>query len=222
MHVDNPPRVLVVTSPKQGDGKSTVAANLAAAVATSGNPAILVDADLRRPSVATSLGLVEGAGLTDVLIGRAGIDDVLQTYDAVPNLSVLAAGGIPPNPSELLGSQAMRTLLSSLASRGMVVLDAPPLLPVTDGAVLTAVSDGAFVVVSAGRTLDSDLGKSLDYLDAVGAKALGIILNGMGSKDAYTSYYRYEQASPDAKRSRGKRKGRGKGEDQGGPEPVTG
>ena len=108
----------------------------------------------------------------------------------VPGLSrILAAGGIPPNPSELLGSQAMRKLLATLTERGMVVLDAPPLLPVTDGAVLTAVSDGAFVVVSVGRTLDTDLATALDYLDGVGAQALGIILNGISRREAGSGYY---------------------------------
>jgi capsular exopolysaccharide synthesis family protein len=207
MHVDNPPRVIVVTSPKQGDGKSTVAANLAAAVAASGNEAILIDADLRRPSVATSLGLVEGAGLTDVLIGRAGLDDVLQPSESVPHLSVLAAGGIPPNPSELLGSQAMRKLLMTASERALVILDAPPLLPVTDGAVLTAVSDGAFIVVSVGRTLDTDLSTSLDYLAAVSGTALGIILNGVPERDAYFRYYRYENPNAEPpKRGRGSRR----------------
>jgi capsular exopolysaccharide synthesis family protein len=175
---------------------------------------ILVDGDLRRPTVASSLGLIEGAGLTDVLIGRADLDDVLQPHASVAHLNVLAAGGVPPNPSELLGSQAMRKLLQTLSERGMVIIDAPPLLPVTDGAVLTAVSDGAFVVVSTGRTLDSELASSLDYLEAVSGQALGIILNGVPSKDVYSSYYQYDAAG------RGK-KGRRKARDGKATPPVV-
>lgn len=194
MRVDAPPRVIVVTSPKPGDGKSTVAANLASALAASGSDVILVDGDLRRPMVADTFGLVEGAGLTDVLIGRVEVDDVLQQHETLDHLQILAAGGIPPNPSELLGSQTMRNLLQSLGERATVIVDAPPLLPVTDGAVLTAVTDGAFVVVSAGKTLDTELEAALEHLSAVRGEALGIILNGMPAGQVYSSRYRrYEQ-----------------------------
>lgn len=199
MSVDDPPRIIVITSPKPGDGKSTIAANLAAAIATSGSPVILVDGDLRRPAVASSFGLVEGAGLTDVLIGRASIDDVLQQHDELPELSVLAAGGLPPNPSELLGSQAMKRLLVELSERAIVLVDAPPLLPVTDSAVLTAVADGAFIVVSNGRTLDTELGSSLEHLEAVHGQTLGIILNGVPGRDVYASGYYYDQLKEDAR-----------------------
>ncbi|HPU13634.1 MAG TPA: polysaccharide biosynthesis tyrosine autokinase [Aeromicrobium sp.] len=193
MSVDDPPRVIVVTSPKPSDGKSTVTANLAAAIAASGSPVILIDGDLRRPTVATSFGLVEGAGLTDVLIGRVGIDEVLQPHAELPGLSVLAAGGIPPNPSELLGSQTMGRLLTELSERAIVLVDAPPLLPVTDGAVLTAMADGAFVVISAGRTLDTELAASLEYLGNVNGQVLGIVFNGVTARDVYASGYYYSQ-----------------------------
>ncbi len=201
MNVDNPPRIIVVTSSKPGDGKSTVTANLAAAIAASGAPVILVDGDLRRPTVASSFGLVEGVGLTDVLVGRAAIDDVLQQHHELENLSVLAAGGIPPNPSELLGSQAMRRLLTLLSQRAIVLVDAPPLLPVTDGAILTTMADGAFIVVSAGRTLDNELEASLGHIKAVNGTTLGIVFNGVAARDAYTSAYYYSQdADPSAKK----------------------
>lgn len=203
MSVDNPPRIIVVTSSKPGDGKSTVTANLAAAIAASGAPVILLDGDLRRPTVATSFGLVEGAGLTDVLIGRAQIDDVLQQHSELPGLQVMAAGGIPPNPSELLGSQTMARLLKKLSERAIVLVDAPPLLPVTDGAVLTAMSDGAFVVVSSGKTLDTELAASLDYLKAVNGRPLGIVFNGVAARDVYSSgYYYSENADANAKPTR--------------------
>lgn len=195
MSVDEPPRVIVLTSPLPGDGKSMVAANLAATIAAQGGPVILVDGDLRRPTVADTFGLVEGAGLTDVLIGRVEVDDVLQQHDTLENLQVLAAGGLPPNPSELLGSQAMRTLLAELGQRGIVIVDAPPLLPVTDGAVLTAVTDGALVVVSAGKTLDTELAAALSHLEAVRGKALGVIMNRLPVRDVYASHYRRDDIS---------------------------
>jgi capsular exopolysaccharide synthesis family protein len=189
MDVDNPPRIIVMTSPQQGDGKSTIAANLAAALAVSGERVTLLDGDLRRPNVAESFGLVEGAGLTDVLVGRAEVDDVAQYHPDYPNLRVLAAGGTPPNPSELLGSQTMRKLLKALAEDTIVIIDAPPLLPVTDAAVLTAVADGAFVVISSGKTLDSELGAALGHLEAVRGKALGVIFNRVARRDSSSGYY---------------------------------
>ena len=189
MDVDNPPRIIVMTSPQQGDGKSTIAANLAAALAVTGERVTLLDGDLRRPNVAESFGLVEGAGLTDVLVGRVEVDDVAQYHPDYPNLRVLAAGGTPPNPSELLGSQTMRNLLRSLAEETIVIVDAPPLLPVTDAAVLTAVADGAFVVISSGKTLDSELGAALGALEAVHGKALGVIFNRVARRDSQSGYY---------------------------------
>ena len=189
MNVDNPPRVVVVTSPLPGDGKSTVAANLAAAIDSSGENVVLIDGDLRRPTVATWFGLVEGVGLTDVLAGRIPVEDALQTPVEHPNLRVLGAGAIPPNPSELLGSQVMRQLLQKLSADALVLIDAPPLLPVTDAALLTANADGALVVVSAGKTLDTQLGSALDHLSDVEAKALGVVLNRVSPRDAGNGYY---------------------------------
>ncbi|HEV7146604.1 MAG TPA: polysaccharide biosynthesis tyrosine autokinase [Pedococcus sp.] len=190
MDIDNPPRVIVVTSPMPGDGKSTVAANLAAALSMSDRRVVLIDGDLRRPVVAESFGLVEGAGLTDVLIGRVDFADVAQRVQALPNLMVLAAGRTPPNPSELLGSKAMRRLLGWLAERGYtVIIDAPPLLPVTDAAVLTASADGALITISAGRTMDTHLAAALGSLHAVQGHTLGVVLNRVPPKDAGAGYY---------------------------------
>jgi capsular exopolysaccharide synthesis family protein len=196
MDVDNPPRVIVVTSPKQSDGKSTVAANLAAAIAIGGQPVTLIDGDLRRPTVADSLAMVDGAGLTDVLVGRVKPADVIQDHPDVPGLRVLASGAIPPNPSELLGSNAMRSLILELAEDAMVIIDAPPLLPVTDAAILTRSADGAIVVISHGGTLDSELGASLGHISAVHGRTLGIVFNRMrrsATGGFYGGdYYRYE------------------------------
>jgi capsular exopolysaccharide synthesis family protein len=189
MDVDNPPRIIVVTSPHQSDGKSTIAANLAAAVALSGESVTLVDGDLRRPMVADSFGLVEGAGLTDVLVGNVDLDDVLQEHHEYDGLKVLAAGSIPPNPSELLGSKAMRSTLERLAETSIVIIDAPPLLPVTDAAVLTTHADGALVVISYGRTLDTELRAALGHLRAVQGKTLGVIFNRVPRRNSEAGYY---------------------------------
>jgi capsular exopolysaccharide synthesis family protein len=204
MDVDNPPRVIVVTSPKQSDGKSTVAANLAAAIAIAGQPVTLVDGDLRRPTVASSLAMVDGAGLTDVLVGRVKSAEVIQDHPDVPGLRVLASGAIPPNPSELLGSNAMRALIHELAVDAMVIIDAPPLLPVTDAAVLTRSADGALIVISHGGTLDSELAASLSHIDAVRGRTLGLVFNRMRRKAGAGvpggDYYRYEYKPDNARR----------------------
>ncbi|WP_082104326.1 polysaccharide biosynthesis tyrosine autokinase [Demequina soli] len=201
MDVDNPPRVIVVTSSLPGDGKSTTAIKLADAVAESGRDVVLIDADLRRPSVAKNLGLIEGAGLTDVLVGRARAQDVLQPYGDTDHFYVLAAGAIPPNPSELLASDAMHKLLYSFPKDALVLIDTPPLVPVTDAAVLTARTDGALVVAASGRTTIDVLDRALQNLDRVNGRALGIIIDGMPRKGAYKDAYAYEyEYSSDAGR----------------------
>jgi capsular exopolysaccharide synthesis family protein len=206
MDVDHPPRIIVVTSPKQSDGKSTVAANLAAAIAIGGQPVTLIDGDLRRPTVAHSLAMVDGAGLTDVLVGRVTAAEVMQDHPDVPGLRVLASGAIPPNPSELLGSQAMRNLITELARDAMVIIDAPPLLPVTDAAVLTRSADGAIVVITHGGTLDTELTVSLNHISTVHGRTLGIVFNRMrrSASGGYYGgdYYRYEYQSESGKRKK--------------------
>jgi capsular exopolysaccharide synthesis family protein len=206
MDVDQPPRVFVVTSPKQSDGKSTVAANLAAAIAIGGQAVTLVDGDLRRPTVANSLAVVDGAGLTDVLVGRVTPGEVIQDHPDVPGLRVLASGAIPPNPSELLGSKAMQTLISDLAQDAMVIIDAPPLLPVTDAAVLTRSADGAIVVISHNGTLDTELSASLGHISSVHGRTLGIVFNRIRRSAASGfyggDYYRYEYKPDTGRRKR--------------------
>lgn len=175
--VDNPPRKIVITSPLPGDGKSTIACNLAVTLAASGQPVILIDGDLRRPTVAATMGIVGGAGLTDVLSGRAELNDVLQLSPQASNLLVLGAGALPPNPSEILGSSRMRALLDELAEHATVIVDAPPLLPVTDSAVLTSQADGALLVVSIGKTTYDVVETAISTLHKAGGRLLGLVLN---------------------------------------------
>ncbi|RFA15164.1 hypothetical protein B7R21_03785 [Subtercola boreus] len=191
MDVDNPPRIIVVTSSLAGDGKSTITANLAITIAASGQRVVVVDGDLRRPTVATSFNLLPGVGLTDVLVGRAEIHDVLQPWGDTGRLQVMGAGAIPPNPSELLGSKAMLTLLNELARDAIVLVDAPPLIPVTDAAILTARTDGALIVASVGKTTVDALGKSLQNIEKVKGRTLGVILNRVPRKGGEGGYYGY-------------------------------
>jgi capsular exopolysaccharide synthesis family protein len=190
--IDNPPRAIVVTSPIPGDGKSTIAANLAVSIAASGEPVVLIDADLRRPMIASLFGLPEGAGLTDVLTDRAELADVAHTLPLRENLVVVGAGRTPPNPSEVLGSQKMRDLIAGLTQHALVIIDSPPLLPVTDAAVLATNADGAVVVVSAGKTTYDMLHKALGNLGKAHARPLGVVLNKVPRRGADATYYGYQ------------------------------
>lgn len=192
-HVSNQSKTVLVTSSLPGEGKSTTAVNIAIAMAQSGQRVALVDADLRRPMVSTYLGLERDAGLTTALVGNARFEDLLQP-SSDENLYVLTSGQIPPNPSELLGSDAMSELLRGLeALFDAVIIDAPPLLPVTDAAVLAEKVGGVIMVVGAGKIKQRDLEKSLSAMRLVGAKVLGTVINLLPSKgpDAY-SYYSYD------------------------------
>jgi capsular exopolysaccharide synthesis family protein len=175
--VDNPPRLIVMTSALPSEGKTTTACNLALTLALSGARVVLVDGDLRKPAVGTLLGIDSGAGLTNVLAGQHALADVILSVQR-GTLAVLPSGPTPPNPSELLGSQHMASLLETLAEQyDVVVIDAPPLLPVTDAAVLSALADGALLVVRHGKTRRDEAERALKALAAVNAKLLGTVLN---------------------------------------------
>ena len=180
----------VLTSSVPNEGKSTTAINLAIALADAGKRVALIDADLRKPKVAEYLGIEGGIGLTDVLIGRTRLGDVMLPWGK-RSLYVLPAGKIPPNPSELLGSQQMQTLLEVLERDFDVVLcDSPPLLPVTDAAILAKATSGAIIIVSAGRTNRHQLTGAVEALETVGAKIAGLVLAMVPTRgpDAYYSY----------------------------------
>ncbi|MFE4834874.1 polysaccharide biosynthesis tyrosine autokinase [Arthrobacter sp. NPDC056691] len=185
-------KTVLVTSSVPGEGKSTTATNLAIALAQAGQTVCLIDADLRRPMVNEYLGLDRGAGLTTALVGTADVNDLLQPWGE-GNLFVLASGQIPPNPSELLGSEEMGHLIERLENAfDIIVVDAPPLLPVTDAAVLSQHVGGVVVVVGSQKLKRQELEKALDALGMVGANILGVVLNRLPVKgpDAYAySYY---------------------------------
>ncbi|WP_058235180.1 polysaccharide biosynthesis tyrosine autokinase [Devriesea agamarum] len=181
LNVDNPPRVIVVTSAIPAEGKSTVAGNLARVLARSGQKTLLIDADLRRPVVYEEFGLDGSLGLTQLLSGAAGLDDCLIPSN-VPNLQVLPAGQIPPNPSELLGSHRMESLLRELRKEYFIVIDAPPILPVTDGVLLARHADGAILVIGAGKARREVLKRAVDQLRTVDAKVLGAVINQASTK----------------------------------------
>ena len=175
--IDHRPKSIVVTSSVPREGKSTTAINLAITIAQTGQPVFLIEADLRRPKVSDYLNIEGGAGLTDVLIGRATVDEVMQPWGATGNLWVMASGPLPPNPSELLGSQSMTDLIHHLEKRATLIIDAPPLLPVTDAAVLTRLAGGALMVIATGKTRREQLRTAEQSIESVGGKILGLVMN---------------------------------------------
>jgi capsular exopolysaccharide synthesis family protein len=183
----------VITSSIPSEGKTSTTINLAIALADAGKRVALIDTDLRKPKVAEYLTIEGGAGLTDVLIGRAKVNDVMLPWGG-RSLYVLPAGKIPPNPSELLGSKQMGSLLEMLERDFDVVLcDAPPLLPVTDAAILARATSGALMVVAAGRTTKHQLMGGTEALRAVGANLAGFVMSMVPTRgpDSYYSAYGY-------------------------------
>jgi len=205
--VANHPRSIVFTSSLPGEGKTTTVANLAITMAASGARVCVIEGDLRRPRLLEYMGMDGSFGLTNVLIGQADLSDVLQQFTDT-GVYVIGAGSVPPNPSELLGSAAMIKTLRELESRfDVVIIDTPPLLPVTDAAVLSTIAGGTVVVVGAGRVDRDHLARSLQSLDAVKGRVLGLVLNMLPTKgaDAY-SYYYGKGYAPESPRKRAKKR----------------
>ena len=194
--IDNPPRSIVITSSLPEEGKSTTAANLAITLAQAGLRVALVEADLRRPRLATYMGLEGAAGLTDVLVGRAKLQQMLVPWGGL-SLSVLPSGRSAPNPSELLGSHAMLSVIRELEQTfDIVLLDAPPLLPVTDAAVMSALAGGAILIVRLGSTTHDQVESGVESLKSVDARLLGVVMT-MGKAKSARSTYGYDYSKPE-------------------------
>ena len=206
--VDKPIRTLLVTSAGPTEGKSTTAANLAVTMAQAGLKVVLVDADLRRPRLHTIFDLHPRGGLTGSLL-EGNMDGRLQSSQ-VEGLKVLPSGERPPNPSELLGSRRLRGLLDELAKNAdVVVIDSPPVLPVTDAAVLAQDVDGVLLVVDAGETKRETVQRAVESLRQVGAYLIGVVLNRVSTR---RSGYYYQEYYDDGHEKRKRRKrGRVKG-----------
>jgi succinoglycan biosynthesis transport protein ExoP len=202
--IEQAPRSILVTSTLPAEGKSTTAGNLAIALAQSREPVTVIDADFRHPQLSQYLGIAGGVGLSEVLIGRVTLDEALQSWGEDGMLTVLPSGATPPNPSELLGSRAMGRVVAELRSRGMLIIDSPPVLPFTDAAVLTKVTDTTLLVVRANSTRMDKLERALQALRTVDARIAGAVLNmvpGKGSDMDYYGYYGKERQSRDGVQS---------------------
>ncbi|MFD2092792.1 tyrosine-protein kinase domain-containing protein [Blastococcus deserti] len=191
LNVDEPPKVIMISSALPAEGKTTAVVNLALALVDADRRVTIVEADLRRPKVTRYLGLVGGVGLTNVLSGSADLADVVQSHGD-GHLGVIAAGPTPPNPGELLASSHMAELLDKLrGTNDFILVDAPPLLPVADSSGLAVHTDGVLLSVRYGATTRDQLQQAAATLQRVGAKTLGVILNIVPPKAEVATAYGY-------------------------------
>jgi capsular exopolysaccharide synthesis family protein len=175
--LDKEVKCIVVTSSGSGEGKSTVMSNLAITIAESGKKVVLIDCDLRKPSIHKKLGVTNSIGVTNMLVqGVKKEEAIFKT--AVNNLFVLTSGPIPPNPAELLGSKKMQNIIEDLKTEfDFVLIDAPPVLAVTDAQILSTIADGVIFVASYGEAQKNALVDAKHLIDKVGGKIIGIVFN---------------------------------------------
>ena len=191
--LDRPIRTLLVTSPSAGEGKTTTVANLGVVLSRAGQRVVIVCCDLRRPTVHYPFGLSNEVGFTSVLLGEVPLASALQRVPNEERLVVLASGPPPPNPSELLASERTMKVLTALESEAdLVLIDCPPVLPVTDAALLSTRVDAAMLVVAANKTHRSAVKRALEILRQVDAPMIGVVLNGVGPDATYGYEYRYD------------------------------
>jgi len=190
--VDKPLRTLVVTSPNPSDGKTTLVANLGVVMAQAGNRVVLVDADLRRSALHKMFQISNREGLTNALMEGELVPDGWLRETGIENLRLLTSGPLPPNPSELLGSQKMRQLVEHLRDKAdIVIFDTPPSLVVTDASVLALETDGVLLIADAGRTRRTAAQQAVERLQQLEVRILGVVLNGVPS-DGLNGYYYYQ------------------------------
>lgn len=193
-NLGSPPKTIMVTSARPQEGKSTTAINSAIVLAQKGVRVLLIDADLRRPSVHKTLGIGPRSGLSNVLTGSATLDQTITTSPILPNLFVIPAGSPPPNPAELLASTNMRDVLADLRERfDHIVIDTPPTLSVTDAVVLSPRVDAIILVIRSGQTTKQALRRARDILMQVNAHVTGVLLNAVDlTSPDYYYYYEYQ------------------------------
>jgi len=218
--LDRPVRTLHVTSPGPQEGKSTTLANLGVALARAGQRVIIVCCDLRRPRIHEFFGLDNETGFTSVLLGKVPLSAALQKVPGQARLSLMASGPMPPNPSELLSSKRTIEVLTSLqAEADIVLVDSPPVLPVTDALVISGRVDATILVCVSGATTRKDAARAVELLDQVDAPLIGTVLNGVSAANTYGyggQYYRYQADAPSepatparpARTDRGRRRSR--------------
>jgi len=207
---DAAPQVILVTSSGPREGKTTCSANIAAAMAQAGGRVIIVDCDLRRPRIHQLMGRDRAVGTSNVLVANCTLDEAIQTSD-IPNVDIIPSGPVPPNPSELLGSQHMAAMLAELRQRyERIIIDSPPISAVTDAVILAKIVDGVVLVVRAHQTNREVIRYAITQLHNVSAHILGAVLNGvdMGRDSYYYYQYYYYYYGQDGERKKKTRRRR--------------
>jgi capsular exopolysaccharide synthesis family protein len=185
-----PPRTILVTSSQPSEGKTTTAINTAFMLAQTGAQVLIIDCDLRRPRLHAHFNLPNVRGLTSCLSGETGdLDSFIQTYEKQPNLKLLTSGPIPPNPAELLGSDEMRRLLTTLSEKFThIIVDSPPAISFTDASILSTFVDGVVLVIHGGRSSRAVVRRAKQQLLDVGAHIFGVVLNNV-KIESHNYYY---------------------------------
>ena len=189
---DKKVKTVLITSSGPGEGKTTIASNLALVIAQGGNKTILIDCDQRKPKVHKLFKLSNTTGLSNMLVGEAEMETGIQKTE-VPNLFILSSGTRPPNPAELLGSEKMKSFVEELRKTyDFIILDTPPIIMVTDAQILAQYTDGCLLVISSGEAERDSAIKAQGLLEKVNAKILGVVLNKVDSSKKGYYHYQYE------------------------------
>jgi len=201
MNVDSETKKVMITSAGPQEGKSTTVANLAVSIAQSGKSVLVLDADLRNPTQHKFFGVDNGEGLSIALVQDQDYQNYIRET-AVPGVMLLAGGPIPTNPAELVGSKRMKSLLEEVNEQfDMVLIDTPPIVAVTDAAILAQDVDGVILVLASGKVNNGNAQRAKELLDKVGAKILGVVLNKVDMKTS-DYYYYYNNGSEKPKRNK--------------------
>lgn len=204
LDIDHQPRCIVISSAVPGEGKTMTSTNLAVALAQAGRRTLVIDGDLRRPRVEPELPGDAAVGLTTVLLGKAEAKDAIQVHEP-SGLHLLSSGAKPPNPTEILQSRVTRDLIMELRDAyDMVIIDAPPLLPVADASVLSTIADGTILVVKHGRTTRDQLREALGRLEQVGGRLFGVVVNMIPRRATNNYYYYYYEETTGTRKAEAK------------------
>lgn len=190
-----PPQIILITSARQSEGKTSTAINTAITLAQSGDDVVIVDCDLRRPRLHSHFGLENNVGITNYLSGGESINNIINTYGHLPNLKIIPCGPVPPNPTELLSSKQMGDLLGSLSGRFQhVIIDSPPAISFTDASILSTLVDGVVLIAMANKSSIYLLRQLKNRISNIGARIYGVVINGVTAGSTENEYYNYYPA----------------------------
>ncbi|GMQ56970.1 CpsD/CapB family tyrosine-protein kinase [Vallitalea sediminicola] len=207
LNIDKENKSIVVTSSNPGEGKTTTMANLAITMSQAGQKVLLVECDLRKPRVHKTFGIDNNQGLVNIIVEKKPVKDIIHNLESIPNLDIITAGPIPPDPTELLESSIMKELVNKFREEYDVVLfDAPPVCSVTDAAILSSLVDGVILVIASGETNIESAKLAKKLLEKVNASILGVVLSKADISKSGGYYYHYYEYGEDNGNKRSKKR----------------